>query len=93
MLAVWTLTWRNLSSSAVTPFTRCRQLGFQVEDDSQDQRAERGSAEQISQVDDAADCAGCLDLTCMKCDKRVSVAEHLHNIMIILNSLQYIHMP
>ena len=51
-------------------------LGFQVEDDSQDQRG----AEQISQIDDAADCAGSLDLTCMKCDKRVSVAEHLHNL-------------
>ena len=49
-------------------------LGF--EDDSQDQRG----AEQISQIDDAADCAGSLDLTCMKCDKRVSVAKHLHNL-------------
>ena len=35
---------------------------------------------QISQIDDAADCAGSLDLTCMKCDKRVSVAQHLHNL-------------
>ena len=52
--------------------------GFQVEDDSQD-HVERG-AEQILQIDDAADCAGSLDLTCMKCDKRVSVAEHLHNL-------------
>ena len=46
-------------------------LGFQIEDDSQDQRG----AEQILQIDDAADCVGSLDLTCMKCDKRVSVAE------------------
>ena len=56
--------------------TRWCRLGFQVEDDSQDQRG----AEQISQIDDAADCAGSLDLTCMKCDKRVSVAKHLHNL-------------
>ena len=42
-------------------------VGFQVEDDSQDQRG----AEQISQIDNAADCARSLDLTCMKCDKRV----------------------
>ena len=51
----------------------------QVEDDSQDQRG----TEQIMQIDDAADCAGSLlslDLACMKCDKRVSVAEHLHNL-------------
>ena len=54
------------------------QLGFQVEDYFQDQRG--ASAEQISQIDDAADCAGSLDLTCMKCDKRVSVAQHLHNL-------------
>ena len=53
----------------------CR-LGFQVEGDSQDQRG----AEQILQINDAADCAGSLDLICMKCDKRVSVAEHLHNL-------------
>ena len=54
--------------------TRWCRLGFQVEDDSQDQRG----AEQISQIDDAADCAGSLDLTCMKCDKRVSVADNLY---------------
>ena len=30
--------------------------------------------------DDATDCARSLDLTCMKCDKRVSVVEHLHNL-------------
>ena len=56
-------------------------LGFQVEDDSQDhvEPLERG-AEQIMQIDDAADCAGSLDLSCMKCNKRVSVAEHLHNL-------------
>ena len=52
------------------------QLGFQVEDDSQDQCG----AEQILQIDDAADCAGSLDPSCMKCDKRVSVAEHFHNL-------------
>ena len=60
--------------------TRWCWLGFQVEDNSQDQHG----AEQISQIDDAAavaaDRAGSLDLTCMKCDKRVSVAEHLHNL-------------
>ena len=56
--------------------TRWCRLGFQVEDNSQDQRG----AEQISQIDDAADCTGSLDLTCMKCDKRVSVTEHLHNL-------------
>ena len=44
--------------------------------DSQDQ----SGAKQIWQIDDAADCAGSLDLTCMKCYKRVSVAEHLHNL-------------
>ena len=52
-------------------------LGFQVEDNSQD-HVER-DAEQILQMDDAADCSGSLDLSCMNCDKRVSVAEHLHN--------------
>ena len=51
-------------------------LGFQVEDDSQD-HVERG-AEQILQIDDAADCAGSMDLSCMKCDKRVSVADNLY---------------
>ena len=58
--------------------TRWCRLGFQVDYDSQDQRG----AERISQirVDDAADCTGSLDLTCVKCDKRVSVAEHLHNL-------------
>ena len=55
--------------------SQCR-LVFQVEDDSQDHRG----AEQIPQIDDAADCAGSLDLTCMKCNKRVSVIEHLHNL-------------
>ena len=40
--------------------TLCSQLGFQVEDDSQDQRG----AWQILQIYDAADCAGSLDLTC-----------------------------
>ena len=49
---------------------------FSVEDDSQDQ----DGAEQILEINDAADCAGSLDLTCVKCDKRVSVAEHLHNL-------------
>ena len=58
--------------------TRWCRLGFQVEDDSQD-HVERG-AEQILQIDDAADCAVSLDLSCMKCDKRVSVVEHLHNL-------------
>ena len=48
-------------------------LGFQVAQD-------QCGAKQMSQIDDAADCAGSLDLTCMKCDKRVSVAEHLHNL-------------
>ena len=52
------------------------QLGSQVEDDSQDQ----GGAQQILQIDYAADCTGSLDLTCMKCNKRVSVAEYLHNL-------------
>ena len=56
--------------------TRWCRLGFQVEDDSQDQRG----AEQILQIDDAADFAGSLDLTCMNWDKGVSVAEHLHNV-------------
>ena len=64
-----------LGLSAMEATRWCR-LGFQVEDNSQDQRG----AEQISQIDDAADCAGSLDLTCMKCDKRVSVAKHLHNL-------------
>ena len=32
------------------------------------------------QIDDAADCARSLDLTCIICYKRVSVAEHLHNL-------------
>ena len=53
-------------------------LGFQVEDDFQDQHG--ASAKQISQIDYAADCAGSLDLTCMKCNKRVSVAQHIHNL-------------
>ena len=65
----------GLGLSAMEATRWCR-LGFQVEDNSQDQRG----AEQISQIDDAADCAGSLDLTCMKCDKRVSVAKHLHNL-------------
>ena len=56
--------------------TRWCRLGFQVEDDSQD-HVERG-AEQILQIDDAADCAGSMDLSCMKCDKRVSVADNLY---------------
>ena len=56
--------------------TRWCLLGFQVEGDFQDQRG----AKQISQIDDAADCSGSLDLACMKCHKRVSVAEHLHNL-------------
>ena len=49
-------------------------LGFQVEECSQDQRG----AKQILQIDDAADRAGslALDLTCMKCYSKVSVAEH-----------------
>ena len=51
-------------------------LGFQVEDNSQEQRG----AKQISQIDDAADCVGSLDLTCMKCYKRVSVAQQLHKL-------------
>ena len=56
------------------PIIACYQLGnLQM---SQDQRG----AEQISQINDAADCVGSLDLTCMRCDKRVSVAEHLHNL-------------
>ena len=49
--------------------TRWCRLGFQVEDDSQDQCG----AEQISQIDDAqaADCADSLDLTCITCDKSI----------------------
>ena len=39
--------------------TRWCRLGFQVENDFQDQRG--ASAQQISQIDDAADCAGSLD--------------------------------
>ena len=39
--------------------TRWCRLGFQVEDDSQDQRG--ASTKQISQINDAADCAGSLD--------------------------------
>ena len=42
-----------LRLSAIEATRWCR-LGFQVEDDSQDQRG----AEQISQIDDTADCAG-----------------------------------
>ena len=53
-----------LRLSAMEP-TRWRLLGFQVEDDFQDQRG--ANAEQIQQIYDAADCAGTLDLTCMKC--------------------------
>ena len=64
-----------LRLSAVEATRWCR-LGFQVEDDSQD-HVERG-AEQILQIDDAADCAGSMDLSCMKCDKRVSVADNLY---------------
>ena len=56
--------------------TRWFLLGFQVEVESQDQQG----AKQILQINDAADCSGSLDLTCMKCDKRVSVAKHLHNL-------------
>ena len=56
--------------------TRWCGLGFQFEDDLQDQ----DGAEQSLEINDAADCAGSLDLTCVKCDKRVSVAEHLHNL-------------
>ena len=67
--------------------TRWCRLGFHVEDDFQDQHG--ASAEQISQIDDAADCTGSLDLTCMKCDKRVSVAHHLHNLRLL--SLTELH--
>ena len=63
--------------SAVEATQWC-QLGFQYEDDSQE-HMECG-AEQILQIDYAADCAGSLDLSCMKCDKRVSVTEHLHKL-------------
>ena len=49
-------------------------LGF--EDDFQDQRG----PEQILQIDDAVDCAGSLDPSCVKCEIRVSVAEHRHNL-------------
>ena len=42
--------------------TRWCWLGFQVEDDFQDQHG--ASAEQISQIDGAADCAGSLDQGC-----------------------------
>ena len=66
-LALW------LSAVEVTQWCR---LGFQVEDYFQDQRG----AKQISQIDNTADCIGSLDLTCMKCNKTVSVAEHLHNL-------------
>ena len=62
-----------LRLSAVEATQWCR-LGFQVEDDSQDQHR----IQQILQIDDAADCAGSLELTCMKCQKRVS--QHLHNL-------------
>ena len=62
----------------LSAFKTCRwcQLGFQIEEDSQDQVEH--NAEQILQIGNAADCTGSLHLTCMKCDKRVSVAEHLH---------------
>ena len=50
-------------------------LGFQDEDDSQD-HVER-CAKQILQIDDAADCAGSMDLSCMKNNKSVSVADNL----------------
>ena len=30
-------------------------------------------------IGDAVDCTGSLDPKCVKCDIRVSVAEHLHN--------------
>ena len=64
-----------LRLSAVEATRWCR-LSFQDEDDSQDQRG----AEQILQINDAADCTDSLDLTCMKCDKRVSVVQHFHNL-------------
>ena len=71
-----------LRLSAVEATLWCR-LGFQVEDDSQD-HMERG-AEQILQIDDAAqsDCAGSMDLSCMKCYKRVSVADNLYPYSVI----------
>ena len=50
-------------------------LGFQVEDYPQDQRG----ADQIL-LDDDANCVGGVDLTCVKCYIRVSVAEHLNNL-------------
>ena len=50
-------------------------LGFQVEDYPQDQRG----ADQILLHDDA-NCVGGVDLTCVKCYIRVSVAEHLNNL-------------
>ena len=64
------LLWRRLDGVC-----HCL-LGFQVEDDSQDQSGDQ----QILQINDAADCAGSLDLTCIKCDRRGSVTEHLHNL-------------
>ena len=67
-------SWTPLRLSATC---WCR-FGFQVEYDSQDHVEH--CADQILQIDDAADCAGSLDLSCMKCDKRVSLAEHLHNL-------------
>ena len=64
------LLWRRLDGVC-----HCL-LGFQVEDDSQDQSGDQ----QILQINDAADCAGSMDLTCIKCDRRGSVTEHLHNL-------------
>ena len=56
--------------------TRWCLLGFQVEDDSQD-HVER-CAEQILQIDNAADCAGSMDLSCIKCEKRVLVTDNVY---------------
>ena len=36
-------------------------------------------AEKILQIDNTADCAGSLDPTCVKCNRRVSVAEHFYD--------------
>ena len=37
-------------------------------------------AEKILQIDNTADCAGSLDPTCVKCNRRVSVAEHFYDL-------------
>ena len=74
-LSVRVLVWL-LNAALRLSATRWYRFGFQVEYDSQDHVEH--CADQILQIDDAADCAGSMDLSCMKCDKRVSVADNLY---------------